>query len=105
MLKRPLILLFLIGFSVLLFKPICNLLFGCGCQGMWAAAGKLCNIHMAGVPHCPWCATGAWGGFLPRTLIILAQIGIVFLPLKISNVTRLILGVVAFAIVATIVGW
>src|SRR5262249_52878024 len=81
-----------------------NSLFGCGCQGIWAAAGKFCNIHTAGVPHCPWCATGAWGAFLPRTLIILTQIGIVFLPSKISNTTRLILGVIAFAAVATAVG-
>jgi hypothetical protein len=34
--------------------PVCDLFFRCGCNWLGAAH---CNIHTAGVPHCPWCTT------------------------------------------------
>ena len=38
------------------FINFCALVFRCGCHSLWAGASRACNIHLAGVHHCPWCA-------------------------------------------------
>ena len=37
------------------FINFCALVFQCGCRSLWAGADAACNIHRAGVHHCPWC--------------------------------------------------
>lgn len=34
---------------------VCAVLFSCGCRSWWTGAAAACNIHRAGVRHCPWC--------------------------------------------------
>jgi len=52
----------LAGFTIL---PICDLSFDCGCmQGF-----SHCDIHMAGMPDCPWCT--ALTPFAPFVLSML----------------------------------
>ena len=34
--------------------PLCGGMFRCGCSLL--AGDRHCNIHVPGVPHCPWCA-------------------------------------------------
>lgn len=41
--------------TLVFFIDFCGLLFQCGCRSWWAGAADHCNIHTAGVHHCPWC--------------------------------------------------
>lgn len=43
------------------FINMCAWLFECGCHALWAGADATCNIHTAGVRHCPVCSHGATG--------------------------------------------
>lgn len=45
----------LAGATLVALLPICDLLFGCGCEWPWAGGIDHCNIFEEGVPHCPWC--------------------------------------------------
>lgn len=38
--------------------PLCGAVFQCGCH--LTSGERHCNVHQAGVPHCPWCAAGVW---------------------------------------------
>ena len=38
--------------------PVCGAAFQCGCTIVGGAAH--CNVHRAGVPHCPWCSASGW---------------------------------------------
>ena len=44
------------------FIDLCNAVYGCGCQSLWRGAAAGCNVHRAGVQHCPWCEgkTTSW---------------------------------------------
>ncbi len=41
--------------TILAVLPLCDLLFGCGCDWPWAGGVEHCNIHRANERHCPWC--------------------------------------------------
>ncbi len=41
--------------TIVALLPLCNLLFGCGCDWPWAGGIAHCNIFDEGKPHCPWC--------------------------------------------------
>lgn len=43
------------GLTFVGLLPLCDLLFDCGCSWPWTGGLAHCNIHEAGVPHCPWC--------------------------------------------------
>ena len=103
-LLRGIIFLAVGAFTFAVYGAFCNLLFRCGCEGFWAAGGKFCNIHTIGVPHCPFCATGNWGTFLPKTFILISQAAVIFLPAKPSAISRLLLGILAFLIVGAAIG-
>lgn len=67
------------------YMPVCNLVFDCGCTWPWLGGVQHCNIHVAGPPDCPLCKGGApiqavgfaaigspiflltWGGFRALT--------------------------------------
>jgi hypothetical protein len=40
----------------------CDLIYQCGCTFYWAGGAAKCNIHQAGMHHCPWCANATYGG-------------------------------------------
>ena len=40
----------------------CDMIYQCGCTFYWAGAAAQCNIHQAGVQHCPWCENPTYGG-------------------------------------------
>ena len=54
---------FAISFTVtcLFFVNVCDWIFDCGCRSLWAGADALCNVHLAGVHHCPICSRGIAG--------------------------------------------
>ncbi len=84
---------------------LCHMLFQCGCRSLWNGADRYCNIHTAGVAHCPWCSYGWWGFIITVSTILLAQTGILFLPSKLSLRNRWILSLAAFPVVGAIVGF
>jgi hypothetical protein len=104
-LQRGIIFLSVGVFALALFSPFCNALFRCGCQAFWAAGSKLCNVHMMGVPHCPFCATAHWGKLLPRGFILISQAIVVFIPRRLSWVSRLGLGILVFLFIGTTIGF
>jgi hypothetical protein len=103
-LPRFLIFFVVAGIAFAVFTPFCHALFRCGCEGFWAAGSKFCNVHTKGVPHCPFCATGNWGAYVPTTLILISQFVVVLLPSKLSLISRFALGILAFLIVGTAIG-
>ena len=60
---RDRILPFAISFAVtcLFFIKVCDWIFDCGCRSLWAGADAMCNVHLAGVHHCPICSRGIPG--------------------------------------------
>ena len=42
--------------------PLCGVLHRCGCRAPWAGGERLCNVHNASGPHCPWCEHRVLGG-------------------------------------------
>lgn len=54
---------FAVSFAVtcLFFINVCDWMFDCGCRSLWAGADALCNVHQAGVHHCPICSRGIVG--------------------------------------------
>jgi hypothetical protein len=57
-----------------LFINLCSLIFRCGCRPLWAGAAMACNIHMAGMKHCPFCAHGESGQGIVMAAIIIPQL-------------------------------
>src|SRR5437588_5423977 len=54
--QKALIFLASAGVSCAFFIDFCALVFLCGCHSLLHGASSACNIHLAGVHHCPWCA-------------------------------------------------
>jgi hypothetical protein len=54
---------FAVSFTLtcLFFINICDWIFGCGCRSLWAGADVMCNVHLAGSRHCPFCSHGVAG--------------------------------------------
>ena len=102
---RALVLVGVVGVSYTFFTPFCDVMFNCGCQVLWEAGGSLCNVHTSTAgPHCPFCATGAWGKMIPRGSVWLTQVAVVLAPLNVSWKSRVLLGLMAFVGVAMLVG-
>jgi hypothetical protein len=59
---RALILAGGVGFTLAFWINWCNLIYQCGCASYWAGGADHCNIHQAGVHHCPWCTNATYGG-------------------------------------------
>jgi hypothetical protein len=83
-----------------LFINFCHLVFQCGCRSLWGGAADHCNIHTAGVPHCPWCTSDA--GSVSFAAIVLVQALIAFWPGGGGFPGRLAGAVAAFPVVGGI---
>jgi len=62
---------FAVSFTVtcVFFIDLCNVIFGCGCRSLWSGADVLCNVHLAGSRHCPFCSRGVPGYEAIMTLV------------------------------------
>lgn len=63
--------------ATVLFLPLCDLVFDCGCTWPLLGGDAHCNVHQPRPPHCPLCAG-------PRVYGLsfgLAIWGLLFLPL------------------------
>jgi hypothetical protein len=54
-LQKAFILVLSVGVTCAFFINFCATVFHCGCRSLWAGADAMCNIHAAGMHHCPWC--------------------------------------------------
>ncbi len=93
------------GITLLFFLNLCHMLFQCGCRSLWNGADLFCNVHTAGVAHCPWCSYGWWGFIIIVATILLAQTGILYLPSKLSLRNRWLLSLAAFPVAGAMVGF
>jgi hypothetical protein len=89
------------GVASMLFINFCNLAFQCGCRSWWAGAADHCNIHTAGVPHCPWCTSGL-SGYGSFAAIVVVQALIAFWPGEAGIGGRLVRALLAFPVVGGI---
>lgn len=67
-----------VSFTVtcLFFINICDVIFGCGCRSLWSGADALCNVHLAGSRHCPFCSRGVVGYAAIMTLVSAPQFAV-----------------------------
>ena len=56
------------------FINVCAWFFECGCHALWAGAALTCNIHSAGVRHCPICRHGVPGYIAVFALVCAPQL-------------------------------
>ena len=87
--------------TFLFFIDLCNAVYGCGCRSLWRGAATGCNIHRAGIRHCPWCErkTASWASL---GLILAAQAGTCFGLRRRHWWSRLAASLAAFVIVGVL---
>ena len=100
---------FAISFAVtcLFFINVCNWLFDCGCQSLWAGADAMCNVHLVNVRHCPICSRGIAGYAAVMTAVTLPQLAAsIWLPSRaiIRSIVCLLLFPAGMAAVGALLG-
>jgi hypothetical protein len=85
------------------FINLCGAIFQCACVSLWNGADAHCNIHQAGMHHCPWCVYGRVASALPWALIIAVQAAISFWPRPMHAGVRLVSAVAAFPAAGTLI--
>ncbi len=81
--------------TCLFFIDVCDWIFDCGCRSLWAGADALCNVHLAGVHHCPICSRGIAGYIGVMVAVTAPQLAAsVWLPF--DKVTRIVLCLLMF---------
>lgn len=90
--------LFAAGFSAVFFIDLCNLIFQCGCDHLWAGADARCNIHHPTGRHCPWCSIGLLGGSIGYFGIAVPQFILAFRPRRWPLWRRLACALAAFPV-------
>ena len=81
---------------------LCALVYRCGCRSWWSGAAVHCNIHAAGMRHCPLCSHGAALFYSMTVVIAVPQIVLAFRPAKVDWRLRLLLAAAAFPIIGLI---
>lgn len=80
------------------FIDLCNAIYQCGCQSLWAGAASQCNIHRPIGPHCPWCALPAWMSACMAGSIVLLQAVVLY------RIRRLILALIVAGAIFPLLG-
>jgi hypothetical protein len=57
------------------FIDLCGLIYQCGCRSLWLGAAAQCNIHHAGMKHCPFC-TLSNSSYTGLILVVVAAQGV-----------------------------
>ena len=104
MVRRIAVFLLAASVAYVFFINLCDFMFHCGCQSLWAGAAAMCNINMPDLPHCPFCSTGWWGASFPKWVMWSAQAAIAFPPWKMGDGTRLLLSLASFPVVGGVIG-
>ena len=91
------------GVAAFFAIDFCNLIYRCGCQGVFGAGALHCNIHDAhAMKHCPWCTHGGVGfvaGMLP---VFVTQGWLAFTKRPLAPLKRLLGGWIAFPVLGGI---
>ena len=91
------------------FINLCNWIYRCGCESLWAGAAEHCNIHNETGRHCPFCSHGnaAYAGVLAWILIPQLIVSVWPLPWKWPMRLAVVLLVfpVACWLAAVVFGW
>ena len=94
--------LLLAAITCVFFIDLCGLYFQCGCRSLWAGAASQCNIHHAGVKHCPLCLLSLHESLAFVVLILSVQGDLI-------RRGRLLWAAIAFPVVAAVeallLGW
>jgi hypothetical protein len=90
------------GFTGVFFIIWCDWIYQCGCTFLWAGAAAQCNIHIAGVAHCPWCTSETFGG-VAFVGVLLSQAAVVFWPGR-AGWLRLLAALAASPLSAGVIG-
>jgi hypothetical protein len=96
--------LFSVGFSAVFFIDLCNLIFQCGCDHLWAGADARCNIHSPTGRHCPWCSMSLAGSTAGYFGIAIPQFILAFHPRRWTVWRRLGLALAAFPLIGGLEG-
>lgn len=91
--------LFAIAFTSVLFIDLCDLIFRCGCDHLWAGADARCNVHQPGVKHCPFCSFGIAGYGITYVGIAAPQALLAFRPRRWTHWRRLGMALAAFPLI------
>ena len=69
---------FAVSFAVtcVFFIDICDWIFDCGCRSLWAGADAMCNVHIVGSRHCPFCSRGVPGYAAIMAAVTLPQFAV-----------------------------
>jgi hypothetical protein len=89
--------------TCLLFINVCDWIFDCGCRSLWAGADAMCNVHLAGVRHCPICSWGIPGYAVVMAAVTVPQLA-ASLWLPFDKVTRSVICLLLFPIGMITVG-
>jgi hypothetical protein len=98
-----------VAISTVFFIDLCNAIYLCGCDHLWAGAADRCNIHQPTGKHCPWCAmplsqvTGVYFG------IVAPQVFVALRPAQWTRWRRFSLTLALFPLIgglqALVIGW
>jgi hypothetical protein len=92
---------FAIAVTSVFFIDLCDLIFRCGCDHLWAGADAHCNIHNAHGPHCPFCSFG-WAGYgITFAGIAVPQAVLAFRPRRWNLKRRFAAAVAAFPVIGS----
>jgi hypothetical protein len=96
---------FAISFAVtcLFFIDVCDWIFDCGCRSLWAGADAMCNVHVAGSRHCPFCSRGVAGYAAIMTAVTIPQFALSFWS-RSPRTTRIVLCLLLFPAAMLAVG-
>ena len=95
------------GLAYALVLNLCAAVFSCGCRSWWTGAAAHCNVHLAGVRHCPWCAYGPAGFRLAMILMLSPQLLLSFWPTRLRWPLRaaIVFGLFPLSGVAVAIGY
>ena len=82
----------------------CGWIFGCGCQSIWKAMDRFCNIH-TGPKHCPWCTHGGVGFLFAAVMVFGTQAWIAFRAVGLPLFIRLALCLFAFPTIGALAAY
>jgi hypothetical protein len=98
-----------VAFTCLFFIDLCNLIYQCRCDHLWAAQAAHCNIHGAHGRRCPWCQMPLESVGLVILGIVTPQALLAFRPAAWPWWKRLLASLAAFPVIGTahglLIGW
>ena len=103
MIRRALLFIAASAISWVFLIQVCDVIYRCGCEPLWAGAADHCNMNRPGARHCPWC-TVPYAYDATLALIFAAQAILALGPWNWGMLRRSILTLAAFPLVSALSG-